>query len=94
MEPTHHTQQDRAAAAGASSEQAAPTTDALSAETHQRLFQRGLKWLGAGILLMATSFGVNFLLYDTDTSFQTSMYVLTSLGAVCIMKGLVDMLGF
>ncbi|MBK9335089.1 MAG: hypothetical protein IPM98_00315 [Lewinellaceae bacterium] len=94
MESLHNSKQDLAAAAGASAEPAAPAPDAASLENHERLFQRGLKWLGAGIFLMAASFGINFFLYDTETSFQTSMYVLTSLGAICIMKGLVDMLGF
>ena len=69
-------------------------TDPALKEKYQRLFQRGLKWLGAGILLMAVSFGINFFLYQADVSFTTVMYVLTSLGAVCIMKGLMDILGF
>jgi len=69
-------------------------SEASSKERLQRLFQRGLKWLGAGILLMAVSFGVNFFLFESGGSFQTSMYVLTSIGAICILKGLVDMLGF
>lgn len=61
---------------------------------HQHLFQRGLKWLGAGIFFMAVSFGINFFLYQADVSFVTAMYVLTSLGAVFILKGLADILGF
>lgn len=72
-----------------------PATSLLEAKAqHQRLFQRGLKWLGVGVVCMAASFGINFFLYDTEVSFQSSMYILTSVGAICIMKGLVDMLGF
>lgn len=71
-----------------------PPDDSALKEKHQRLFQQGLLWLGAGIFLMAVSFGINFFLYQADVSFITAMYVLTSLGAVCIMKGLMDILGF
>jgi len=69
-------------------------TDPALKEKYQRLFQRGLKWLGAGIFLMAVSFGINFFLFQTEVSFVNAMYILTSLGAVCITKGLVDILGF
>lgn len=43
---------------------------------------------------MALSFGVNFLLEDSEQLVVKIMYVSTSLGALCMMKGLVDMLGF
>lgn len=62
-------------------------------EKHLRLFQRGLKWLGTGIFFMALSFGINFFSQESVQSVVISMYILTSLGAVCITKGLVDMLG-
>lgn len=87
MEPLHHHQEPTAAEAPAE-------IQSISRAEHQRLFQRGLKWLGAGIFFMAVSFGINFLLFHSDTSFETTMYILTSLGAICITKGLVDMLGF
>ncbi len=45
-----------------------------------------MKWLGAGIILMAVSFGINFLLFHSDTSFIAIMYVLTTLGTACIIK--------
>jgi hypothetical protein len=67
---------------------------ATSKAEHQRLFRRGMKWLGVGVFLMGSSFGINFLLFDSDTSFVSVMYVLTSLGALCIMKCLADVLGF
>ncbi len=70
------------------------TTDSISKEKNNRLFQRGSKWLGAGVLSMAISFGINFVLFQEDKSFIIPMYVLTSIGAICIMKGLVDILGF
>lgn len=72
----------------------APVADAVSKEQSRRLMERGLKWLGAGIFLMAVSFGINFFMFQADKSFITAMYILTSLGAVCIMKGLADILGW
>ena len=93
MEQLHGSNNDYPTAADGVPEMTGSTTDAAAQENHQRLFQRGLKWLGAGVLLMAVSFGINFFLFDSG-SFQTSMYILTSMGAICIMKGLVDMLGF
>lgn len=71
-----------------------PTMDTLSNAEHQRLFQRGLRWLALGVFLMGSSLGINFLLFDSGTSFVVIMYVLTSLGALCIMKSLADILGF
>ncbi|MBK8554814.1 MAG: hypothetical protein IPL65_03115 [Lewinellaceae bacterium] len=70
-----------------------------SAETkamHQHLFQRGLKWLGGGVFLMALSFGINFFSIETGSGdgFIAFMYLLTTAGAAVILKGLVDMLGF
>lgn len=62
-------------------------------EKYARLFQRGLRWLGAGVLLMAVSFGVNFFVHESLGAIVISMYILTTAGAVCIFKGLVDMLG-
>lgn len=89
MEPVRHNTPEHLP-----TDPAAQALDAATKAHYQRLFQRGLKWLGAGVFFMAVSFGINFFLYGTETSFQTSMYVLTSVGAICIMKGLVDMLGF
>ncbi len=86
MEPIHNTKPDLAAAG--------TTSDPGSKDKHQRLFERGLIWLGIGVFLMALSFGINFLLFQSDKSFLNAMYILTSLGAVCIMKGLADILGF
>lgn len=64
-------------------------------EKHRRLAQRGRWWLCAGIGFMAASFGMNFLLFDTaDHTFSMSMYILTSLGTLCIVKSLADLLGF
>lgn len=94
MEPLQRTTQRFASDADTARKPDTPPPDAALKEKHERLFQRGLKWLGAGIALMAVSFGINFFLYDTELSFATSMYLLTTVGAVCILKGLVDMLGF
>jgi hypothetical protein len=64
-------------------------------DKNKRLAQRGRWWLCAGIGFMALSFGANFLLFDTaDHTFSASMYILTSLGTLCIVKSLADLLGF
>lgn len=74
--------------------QGATLSDAAANARHQLLFQRGLRWLAAGIFLMALSFGVNFSLGGSEQLVVKIMYVSTSLGALCMMKGLVDILGF
>jgi hypothetical protein len=79
--------------AHSTSENLTSSTDTLRKEKHNRLFLGGCKWIGAGIVIMAISFGVNFVLFHADVSFTTIMYILTSLGAVCIMKGLYNILG-
>lgn len=71
-----------------------PEMSTVSNADHQRLFKRGLKWLAVGAFLMLSSFAINFLLFHSDTSFVTIMYVMTTLGALCFMKCLADMLGF
>ena len=68
--------------------------NAISAETHKRLFQRGLKWLGAGMFLLAAGAGINFLLFSSDTSFTTVMYTVTSVGGIMVLKGVADIFGF
>lgn len=69
-------------------------TDAATKEKYRHLFQRGLVWLGAGAVLMVLSFAINLLLFHSETSFSTTMYVLTSLGAACMVKGIADIMGF
>lgn len=93
MEPLHNPTQIHTPA-DLRTESGDPVFDALAKEKHRRLFQRGLKWLCMGILLMAVSFGINFLLFHSEGSFAAFMYTLTTLGTVCIVKGLVDIMGF
>lgn len=88
MEPSHTSTADHAPSA------LPPAANAASKEKHQRLFQRGLKCLGLGVLLMAVSFGINVLLFHSGQDFETTMYVLTTLGAVFIMFGLACLFGF
>ena len=61
---------------------------------NQKLFRKGMIWLSIGVALMAISFCINFALYDAGGNFATPMYILTTLGAVCIMVGLGCILGF
>ena len=92
MDKFDNSQQDNSAA-HATSEQLISSTDDFRKEKHNRLFLRGCKWLGAGVVVMGLSFCINFILFHADVSFTTIMYILTSLGAVCIAKGLFDILG-
>lgn len=68
--------------------------DAAAKEKYCKLFQIGLRWLCAGGVLMGLSFAVNFMFLNSESGFITAMYILTSLGAICILKGLADMVGF
>jgi dipeptide/tripeptide permease len=69
-------------------------TDATK-EKNLRLFQRGLTWMAVGVGIMGLSFMIQFLLFQSDDrSFIVPMYVLTTLGSLCVMKGLVDAFGF
>lgn len=41
--------------------------------------------------MMATSFGINLFLHGDGTAFvTTSMYVLTTLGTLCVVKALAN----
>jgi len=93
MEPLHHSNQDKLTSQ-ASLEPNAPIVDAVSKEQHQKLFKRGLNWLGTGVLLMALSFIINFFFSGSDVSVTTIMYVMTSVATLCIIKALGDILGF
>lgn len=69
----------------------AATASATSLK-NQRLMSDAKYWLCGGVGLLATSFGVNFLLADSATTdtITTSMYILTTLGAICLTKALVN----
>ncbi len=89
MESMHNSKQNFQAAEP-SVEPVDSTLDALSKEKHQRRFQRGIKWMGVGALTLVLSFVINFLCFQCAVDFHTPMYILTSLGALGILKGMVD----
>ncbi len=69
-------------------EDALPTDPATLAK-RKRLMQEAMYWLGAGVLLMGSSFAINFFMYKDGVTFvTTTMYVLTTLGAICVIKAL------
>lgn len=72
----------------------APLTDEATRERYRQLFQRGRTWLCVGVVLMGLSFAINLMLFHSETSFSTVMYVMTSFGAACMVKGLADIMGF
>jgi len=61
---------------------------------HQRLFQRGMRWLCGGVGLLGLSLIVNFLLFQSDQSFTWLMYGMTSAGILCLIKSMADIFGF
>lgn len=71
-------------------ESGASTPEILEKEKHARRFQRGLKWMGAGALTLVFSFAINLLCFQCSVDFHTPMYVLTSLGALACLKGMMD----
>ena len=49
--------------------------------------------MGIGAFFLGLSFGTNFVFFDSEGAFIPYMYVLTSLGGICVLKGLVDIFG-
>ncbi|MBL7816940.1 MAG: hypothetical protein JNL70_18095 [Saprospiraceae bacterium] len=91
MNHSHDTMQDNPPTHQATIE---PDIAALEKkEKYNRLFRRGCTWVGLGVMLLGISFGVTFMLFQSDKSFMIIMYVLTSIGATCVIKGLVDIIG-
>lgn len=74
-------------------EQDTQTLDAISKEKQDRRFQRGLLWMAAGAITLVLSFVINFLCFQCEVDFHTPMYVLTSLGALGILKGMGNIFG-
>ena len=89
MESMHNNPQDQSTQESNLDAQTA-AFDLLSKAQHQRRFQRGLKWMGGGALTLVLSFAINFLCFQCAVDFHTPMYVLTSLGALACLKGMMD----
>ena len=64
--------------------------DVLSKERHARRFQRGLKWLGAGACILVLSFVLNVLIFHSGGDMSVPMYVLTTIGSLGCLKGMMD----
>ncbi|MDX2134262.1 MAG: hypothetical protein SFV52_05735 [Saprospiraceae bacterium] len=71
----------------------APVIDDAKKEKFSRLLKQGQQWLGAGVCLMGLSLMLNFLLLEGGMGFTTVMYIVTSMGALCMIKGIVDIMG-
>lgn len=70
-----------------------PAIDDAKKEKFRRLLKQGQRWLGAGVCLMGLSLMLNFLLLEGGMGFTTVMYIVTSMGALCMIKGIVDIMG-
>lgn len=72
-----------------------PPNSDTTKEKNLRLFQRGITWMAAGVGIMGFSFMLQFFLFQADNqAFVVPMYVLTSIGALLVMKGFIDAFGF
>ncbi|MFN0213311.1 MAG: hypothetical protein ACKVT2_03580 [Saprospiraceae bacterium] len=89
MEQLHNSNKD-INKAGQSTDPADPAPDAISNDKHERRFKNGLLWIGAGAITLVLSFGINFLCFQCGVDFHIPMYVLTSLGALCLLKGMMN----
>lgn len=67
-----------------------PQKETSAHAVHERRFLSGKKWLCFGIAMMGVSFGINMLLWGNSDAFVGIMYTMTSLGCICLIKGLMD----
>ena len=76
----------------------AAETESISANPpqtdHKKMFLKGIRCLGAGVLLMGLSFAINMLFFHESHDFTLPMYTLTSVGALLIMGGIGCIMGF
>jgi hypothetical protein len=64
--------------------------DAIAREKQERRFKNGLLWMGGGALTLVSSFAINFLCFQCGVDFHLPMYVLTSVGALGCLKGMMS----
>lgn len=61
----------------------------VTSKHRKALLRSGQYWLCIGVGMMAMSFAINLFLHNSGTAFvTTSMYVLTTLGTLCLVKAL------
>ncbi|HAD13366.1 MAG TPA: hypothetical protein DCF33_13125 [Saprospirales bacterium] len=92
MEPMFNANQDNPSVE-TTLEQNIPVVDQEAKIRQQRRQQRGLRWVLGGAALLVFSFGLNFVLYLAGADLAVPMYVLTSVGALSAIKGMVDIFG-
>jgi hypothetical protein len=66
------------------------SAEAISKEKQEVQFKRGLLWMGAGAITLVLSFVINFICFQCGVDFHLPMYVLTSLGALELLKGMMS----
>ncbi len=74
-------------------DQEIPVVNEEAKAQQARRLQRGVKWMLGGAGTLVFSFGLNFLLYQAGADLETPMYILTSLGALGVLKGMADVFG-
>lgn len=88
-----NTQNDFSSSSDTAVEQENAVVNAEAKARQDRRLQRGVKWMLGGAGMLVFSFGLNFLLYQAGADLQIPMYILTSLGAVGVLKGMADVFG-
>ena len=89
MEPMHNPNQDfRPSESNLDS--ADQEFDPIAREKQERRFKHGLLWMGGGALTLVSSFAINFLCFQCGVDFHLPMYVLTSVGALGLLKGMMS----
>lgn len=89
MEPMHNSNQD-SHPTELNLKQSDQGFDSIAREKQERRFKNGLLWIGGGALTLVSSFGINFLCFQCGVDFHLPMYVLTSLGALGCLKGMMS----
>ncbi len=90
MESMHNSEQDHHRTDETFEQANAVAAEVLDKTKHDRRLQRGVLWMGVGAVILVLSFGINFLCFQCGVDFHTPMYVLTSLGALGLLKGMTE----
>ncbi|MCC7467494.1 MAG: hypothetical protein IT261_14530 [Saprospiraceae bacterium] len=93
MEPMFNAQNDFSSSSNTAAESEISDVNAAVKAQQSRRMQRGVKWMLGGAGTLVFSFGLNFLLYLAGADPETPMYILTSLGAIGVLKGMADVFG-
>lgn len=49
---------------------------------------QGVMWVGVGTCILGLSFLINLLFFFSSDQFTILMYIMTTLGSICLVKGM------